>query len=90
MLLTYYIDTDYLHSYVFLKNSSLKGFLSNKTKDEDITRYENLKKIIFNKNKNFLIKIPFIVCGEFFNTINRKDNLEVNHFHVINSEFFHY
>ena len=82
----YYIDTDYLHSYVFFKNSALRKTLSNKG-DVDGLRYENFKKIIFNKNIN--VKIPFIVCGEFFNNINRLYNsFHDDNIHYINNEIF--
>lgn len=90
MSLNYYIDTDYLHSYIFYKNDLLKKFLKNKLLDIECTRYNNFKNILYNSNNNVFIKIPFIVCGEFFNNIKRKPEClnDENSLHTINMEIF--
>ncbi|MDR2545423.1 MAG: PIN domain-containing protein [Methanobrevibacter sp.] len=83
----YYIDTDHLHSYIFLKDPNLKKVLGNI--HEEQLRAENLKKIIFNRSKEIHIKVPFIVFWELFNNIN-KYNSTLNNINLdyLNNELF--
>ena len=85
----YYIDTDYLYSYIFIRDSSLKRLLSKNNMEYEIARCENFKNILFNKNKEIFIKIPFIVFGELFNNINSYNKtLDESNIRYINKELF--
>ena len=85
----YYIDTDYLYSYIFMKNHHLKKFLSKKNMDEEVARCDNFKKIIFNKNTEVLIKVSFVVLGELFNKLNNHvTDCDENCFNSLNNEIF--
>jgi hypothetical protein len=72
-----------------MKNHLLKKFLSKKNSDEEKTRSENFQDIIFNKNREIFIKIPFIVFGELFNNINNYHaSFDENCISSINNEIF--
>lgn len=85
----YYIDTDYLYSYLFLREFKLKSFLPKKTIELEKVRCANFKDIIFNKNKDVFVKVPFIVFGELFNNINNHNNdFDDKCVHYLNNELF--
>jgi len=73
-----------------MKNPQLKKFLSKKSMDEEIIRCEQFKEIIFNKNTEISIKVPFVVFGELFNNINRYyADFDQNCINDLNNELFH-
>jgi predicted DNA-binding protein (UPF0278 family) len=78
----YYIDTDYLTSYLLYKDKETRDFLEDT--DVEKARYEGLKRLITNRNTNIEFKIPFIVFGEFFNTLKSKGCFEVKNENAMN------
>jgi hypothetical protein len=80
----YYIDTDYLTSYLLYKDKETRYFLEDKDKDVEKARYEGLKRLITNRNPNIEFKIPFVVFGEFFNTLKSKGFFEVKNENAMN------
>lgn len=64
-----YLDTQYLHAYIFPKK---KGYNKKKHAEEDKICFDQFSYLFNCKEKNLILKIPFVVLGEILNNISRK------------------
>lgn len=62
-----YVDTQYVHAYLFSDNS--------RKKDEEFIAKAQVDHLLTNRNSNQLLKIPHVVMGEIINNIHRRDSL---------------
>lgn len=60
-----YIDTQYLHAYLFPTKS-------NKRSDVEYIAKTQVTEVLYNNNSLLFLKIPFIVVGEFINNIHKR------------------